>query len=94
LSAGGGLAAGQLSLWGLDRGACAKDICNFLAPDSRETGLIYKKYMCVVCGWIYDEELGAPDEEIPPGTLWGDVPANWQCPDCGAGRDDFDMVEN
>jgi rubredoxin len=49
--------------------------------------------MCVVCGWIYDEELGAPDEGIPPGTLWGDVPANWQCPDCGAGRDDFDMVE-
>jgi rubredoxin len=93
LSASGGLAAGQLSLPGLDRGACAKDICNFLAPDSRETGLIYKKYMCVVCGWIYDEELGAPDEGIPPGTLWGDVPANWQCPDCGAGRDDFDMVE-
>ena len=55
--------------------------------------LIYKKYMCVVCGWIYDEERGAPDEGIAPGTLWEDVPADWQCPDCGAGREDFEMVE-
>ncbi len=53
----------------------------------------YKKYMCVVCGWIYDEEKGAPKEGLSPGTRWADVPDNWVCPDCGAARDDFDMIE-
>lgn len=55
--------------------------------------MTYKKYMCVVCGWIYDEELGAPDEGIAAGTLWEDVPDDWECPDCGVGREDFEMVE-
>jgi len=55
--------------------------------------LTYKKYMCVVCGWIYDEQLGAPDDGLSPGTRWVDVPEDWECPDCGAGREDFDMVE-
>ncbi len=49
--------------------------------------------MCVVCGWIFDEELGAPDHGIAPGTYWADVPADWVCPDCGVGREDFEMVE-
>ncbi len=53
----------------------------------------YKKYMCVVCGWIYDEALGAPEEGIAPGTLWSEVSSDWSCPDCGAGREDFEMVE-
>ena len=58
-----------------------------------ESIMAYKKYMCIVCGWIYDEELGAPDEGIPPGTRWEDVPINWTCPECGAGKQDFDLVE-
>ena len=53
----------------------------------------YKKYMCVVCGWIYDEELGAPDEGLEPGTRWEDVPDTWVCPDCAASKEDFEMVE-
>jgi len=52
-----------------------------------------KKYMCVVCGWIYDEKLGAPQDGLPAGTQWADVPDDWVCPDCGAGREDFDMIE-
>ena len=52
----------------------------------------YKRYMCIVCGWIYDESLGAPDEGIPPGTLWDAVPLNWACPDCGSTKEDFEMV--
>lgn len=52
-----------------------------------------KKWQCVVCGWIYDEELGAPEEGIAPGTRWEDVPADFICPDCGVGKDDFEMVE-
>ena len=54
---------------------------------------MYRKYMCVICGWVYDEEKGAPNEGIEPGTRWEDVPWNWQCPDCGAIKDDFEMME-
>ncbi len=53
----------------------------------------YQKWMCVVCGYIYDEALGAPDDGIAPGTRWADVPETWTCPDCGATRDDFEMIE-
>jgi rubredoxin len=53
----------------------------------------YKKYICVICGFIYDEEEGWPEDGIEPGTRWEDVPENWFCPDCGAGKEDFDMVE-
>jgi len=52
-----------------------------------------KQYMCVICGFVYDEEKGHPDEDIAPGTKWEDVPANWSCPDCGARKEDFEMVE-
>ena len=44
----------------------------------------YKKWECIVCGLIYDEELGWPDDGIEPGTAWDDVPDDWLCPDCGA----------
>ncbi|GAB4393423.1 MAG: rubredoxin [Gammaproteobacteria bacterium] len=53
----------------------------------------FKRYMCLVCGFIYDEEMGWPDDGIPPRTRWDDVPLNWQCPECGAMKDDFEMVE-
>lgn len=52
-----------------------------------------KKYMCLICGWIYDEAAGAPEDGLPPGTRWDDVPVNWTCPECGARKDDFEMVE-
>ena len=52
-----------------------------------------KKYMCLICGWIYDEETGWPEDNIKPGTQWDDVPMNWTCPECGARKDDFEMVE-
>jgi len=52
-----------------------------------------KKYMCLICGWIYDEAEGAPDEGIAPGTRWEDVPPNWTCPECGARKEDFEMIE-
>jgi rubredoxin len=52
-----------------------------------------KKWDCVVCGFIYDEAEGLPDEGIEPGTAWNNVPEDWVCPDCGVGKDDFEMVE-
>lgn len=48
--------------------------------------------MCLICGWIYDEAAGLPEEGIPAGTRWPDVPMNWVCPECGARKDDFEMV--
>ena len=46
-----------------------------------------------MCGLIYDEELGLPDDGIEPGTAWDDVPEDWLCPECGVGKEDFDMIE-
>ena len=43
-----------------------------------------KKYQCIVCGWVYDEALGCPEEGILPGTRWEDIPEDWTCPECGA----------
>ena len=53
----------------------------------------WHKWMCVVCGYIYDEAVGVPEEGVPAGTRWADVPAAWTCPDCGATKDDFEMIE-
>lgn len=53
----------------------------------------YKVWMCIICGWMYDEKKGDPEDGIPPGTRWADVTDDWCCPDCGAGKDDFEMVE-
>lgn len=53
----------------------------------------YKTYMCVICGFIYEEEKGLPEENIPAGTRWEDIPETWTCPDCGASKDDFEMIE-
>jgi rubredoxin len=53
----------------------------------------YKTYMCVICGFIYTEADGLPEEGIEPGTRWEDIPLNWVCPECGAGKEDFEMVQ-
>jgi len=52
-----------------------------------------KKYVCVPCGYIYDPELGDPDNGIPPGTPFEELPEDWTCPWCGAGKEDFEPVE-
>ena len=49
--------------------------------------------MCLICGWIYDEAVGDPDSGLPAGTPWDQVPLNWACPDCGARKEDFEMVQ-
>ncbi len=47
------------------------------------------KYVCTVCGYVYDEELGDPQNGIAPGTKWEDVPETFNCPLCGVGKDSF-----
>lgn len=53
---------------------------------SKETTM---KYVCDVCGYVYDEEQGDPENGIAPGTKWEDLPADWVCPLCGVGKDQF-----
>jgi rubredoxin len=53
----------------------------------------YKRYMCLLCGFMYHEEQGWPDDGIAPGTRWQEVPEDWLCPECGAMKADFEMVE-
>ena len=52
-----------------------------------------KTWMCLICGWIYDEAAGDPEHGIAPGTTWEAVPMNWTCPECGARKEDFEMVQ-
>ncbi len=51
-----------------------------------------RKFMCVVCGYIYDEAEGIPEEGIAPGTRFEDIPDTWTCPDCGATKADFELI--
>lgn len=51
----------------------------------------YKKYICLNCNFIYDEELGMPDFDIPAGTRWQDLSDDWVCPACGSEKRDFEL---
>ena len=48
-----------------------------------------KKYVCDVCGWVYDEAVGDHDNNIAPGTKFEDLPDDFACPLCGVGKDSF-----
>lgn len=48
------------------------------------------RYVCTVCGYVYDPEQGDPDNGVAAGTKWEDVPGDWECPVCGASKDDFE----
>lgn len=52
-----------------------------------------RTWMCLICGWIYDEAAGDPEHGIAAGTRWEAVPINWTCPECGARKEDFEMVQ-
>ncbi len=52
----------------------------------------YRQWECMICGFIYDEAAGLPDQDLPPGTRWQDVPADWECPDCGISKLDFEVM--
>jgi rubredoxin len=52
-----------------------------------------KKYVCNVCGYIYDPDEGDPDADIPAGTSFDDLPEDWVCPVCGAPKEEFSVEE-
>ncbi len=51
-----------------------------------------EKWVCVVCGYVYDPEVGDPDSGIAPGTSFEDIPEDWVCPLCAVGKDQFERV--
>ena len=53
-----------------------------------------KKYKCLLCGYIYDPAVGDPDNGVDAGTDFEDLPDGWVCPECGAGQDEFEPVED
>lgn len=55
----------------------------------KEGGTVMKKYVCDVCGWVYDEEAGLPEAGIAPGTKFEDLPDDFECPLCSVGKDMF-----
>jgi rubredoxin len=52
------------------------------------------KYECLVCGYIYDPEVGDPDSGVAAGTDFKDIPDDWLCPECGVGKDEFEPVKD
>ena len=61
--------------------------------EEQTVGDAFKLFVCVQCGFEYDEAKGWPEDGIAPGTRWDDIPDDWSCPDCGAAKSDFEMVE-
>lgn len=60
-----------------------------LIPNLIERPLPMNCYLCLVCGFFYDEAAGRPEDGLPPGTRWADVPEDWRCPECSVGKADF-----
>ena len=56
---------------------------------NKKEGYVMKKYTCSLCGYVYDEEKGDPDDGIAPGTKFEDIPDTWVCPTCGASKAEF-----
>ena len=52
------------------------------------------KYVCDLCGWVYDEETGLPEMELAPGTVWEDIPEDFECPLCSAEKDQFSEYDD
>ncbi|HAH86075.1 MAG: rubredoxin [Armatimonadota bacterium] len=52
------------------------------------------KYICNVCGYIYDPALGDPENGVPAGTAFKNLPEGWVCPECGVGKEMFSPIED
>ena len=55
-----------------------------------ETSIVMDRYVCVICGYVYDPTEGDPENEIPAGTPFEDLPEDWTCPACGVGLEHFE----
>lgn len=53
-----------------------------------------EKYVCTVCDWVYDPAVGDPDNGVPAGTAFEDIPDTWVCPVCGVPKTDFEPIKD
>ena len=74
------------------RGTTPKTAPSYI-EEKREAVPKMAKYRCIVCGYIYDPELGDPDGGIKPGTPFEEIPDDWVCPICGAAKSEFERME-
>jgi flavin reductase (DIM6/NTAB) family NADH-FMN oxidoreductase RutF/rubredoxin len=75
------------------RGSTPKTAPSYVKEDKEEVTAKMAKYRCLVCGYIYDPENGDPDGGVEPGTLFEDLPDDWVCPVCGAGKNEFEKAK-
>jgi rubredoxin len=68
-------------------------VTTLTSPTLNHSATIMKKWQCIFCGFYYDEAAGLPAEGIAAGTRWEDIPDDWACPECGATKADFVMIE-
>jgi len=52
-----------------------------------------RRWVCITCDFIYDEALGLPNDGVPPGTRFEDLPEDWTCPECGSGKIYFELMK-
>ena len=60
---------------------------------SRKESVMVQKYICMICDYVYDPTVGDPEGNIPPGTPFEALPDEWECPDCGVGKENFEPYE-
>jgi rubredoxin len=78
--------------------ACTRSFAESSPPlsdpgETTMTDLEYKRWLCLGCGFLYDEATGSPEHGLAPGTRWADLPDDWCCPDCGTPKHLFEMIE-
>ena len=72
-----------------EKNSCDQDNLALNAKNEKGEGTM-KQYVCSVCGYTYDPEIGDPEHGIAPGTAFEDLPEDWTCPLCGVGKEDFE----
>jgi rubredoxin len=96
------VAGSELSVEGLTAapsGRIARDGAARTAPHRTGNAIprargVSMKYICTMCDYIYDPEVGDPDNGVEPGTAFADLPDDWVCPDCGVEKEEFDPYED
>ncbi|MDO9534736.1 MAG: rubredoxin [Bacillota bacterium] len=76
----------------MKRGSAPQNAASF-APDAKERRNKMDRYVCSACGYVYDPEVGDPENDIPPNTSFEDLPDDWTCPVCGVGKDEFEKED-
>ncbi len=61
-------------------------------PQAAKSAPGTRVWQCALCAFVYDEAKGLPEDGFPPGTRFADLPDDWMCPDCGVGKEDFELA--